>query len=133
MMGWVLAALAAIVFSQGGGNSSSSSGGTRKKYTTGTAPMKAGLAYRIELEVTGAALQANPVGVAQGIDNGLRMAGAYDVLIQPTFPLLVSYSFVPAGDLPVVLNVPVQQTIGGVPGLYTFKSIQQIDRATAAA
>lgn len=129
-MGWIFAALAALLFTQG-----SKGGGSSKKVTQGTATLKAGRAYRIELEVGGPALlQAadHPSKVAQGVDNGLRMNGAYDVLVQPTIPLLVSYSIVPPGDVPVVLNVPAGQTIAGIPADYTFRSVQQISSARAA-
>jgi hypothetical protein len=54
------------------------------------------------------------------------MAGAYDVYISPTVPLQVSYSLVAQGDLPIVLNVPTTQSIGGIPADYTFRSVQQI-------
>ena len=127
-MGWIFAALAAILFAQSSGGSRAS-----KKITQGTALLKGGRAYRIELEVSGPALIGNPTGVAQGIDNGLRMAGSYDVLVQPTIPLQVSYSIVPAGDVPIVLHVPVQQTMGGVAADYTFRSVQQIAAARLAA
>ena len=122
-MQWLFAVLAALVFSGAGRNKDG------KRITQGTAQLKAGRSYRIELEVSGAAqTQAadHPSKVAQGVDNGLRMAGAYDVLIQPTIPLQVSYSIVPAGDLPIVLNVPATQNIGGIPADYTFRSVQQL-------
>lgn len=126
-MHWIFAALAALIFS-------GSSGGSRsKKVTTGTAMLKGGRAYRIELEVSGQALNSKPTEVAQGVDNGLRMNGAYDVLVQPTIPLLVSYSIVPAGDVPIVLNVPAQQTIGGMAADYTFRSVEQIATTRRAA
>jgi hypothetical protein len=129
-MYWLFAALAALVFTQGSGGRGSS-----KKITQGTAMLKAGRAYRIELEVGGPALlQAadHPSKVAQGVDNGLRMNGAYDVLVQPTIPLLVSYSLVPAGDVPIVLNVPASQMIAGIPADYTFRSVEQIANTRAA-
>jgi hypothetical protein len=126
-MGWLLAALAAFLFAP------KKSGGSSAKVTEGTAFLFAGKTYRIELEVNGPALLANPLGVAQGIDNGLRMAGAYDVLVQPSIPLMASYSLVPAGDLPVVLNVAAQQTIGGIAAEYTFRSVQQIAGAKRLA
>lgn len=126
MMGWILAIGAAYIFSQ-------SSGGSRRKVTQGTAQLRAGKTYRFELDLDGAALRANPTDVARGLDNGLRMAGAYDVMLQPSLPLRASYSMLIAGDLPVVLNVPVTQQIGGVAGEYTFRSVQEIAARQAAA
>jgi X-X-X-Leu-X-X-Gly heptad repeat protein len=126
MMGWIFAGVFAWMISQ-------ASGGSRK-ITTGTAQLKAGKAYRIELEVDGPAVRQapNPADVARGLDNGLRMAGAYDVMVSPTFPLKASYSLLMPGDLPIVLNVGAQQTIGGLQGTYTFRSVQQIATARAA-
>ena len=134
MFGWILAAVVAAVFA--GAGRGSGGGGAGKKQTQGTAMLKAGRAYRIELEVSGPALlQAadHPSKVAQGVDNGLRMNGAYDVLVQPTIPLLVSYSIVPGGDTPVVLNVPAEQVIAGIPANYTFRAVQPIAATRAAA
>lgn len=125
MMGWVFAALAAYMLSK--------SGGAKRKVTNGTAQLKAGKTYRFEIAVDGTQVRATPTQAAQGLDNGLRMAGAYDVMVQPTLPLLASYSMFIAGDLPVVLNVPVSQNIGGLAGEYTFLSVQEIEGRKAAA
>lgn len=126
MIGWLFAGMLAWMFSQGAGG--------QRKITSGTAQLKAGKAYRFELEVDGPAVRnaPNPADVARGLDNGLRMAGAYDVMVSPTFPLRASYSLVMPGDLPVVLNVPATQAIGGLQGQYTFRSVQQIAAARAA-
>lgn len=128
MFQWIAAAVVAYMFAQ-------SSGGGRRKVTQGTAQLRANRTYRFELEVDGDAVRKspNPVDVARGLDNGLRMAGAYDVLVQPTMPIKASYSMRIAGDLPVVLNVPATQAIGGLAGQYTFRSIQEIDASRAAA
>lgn len=128
MLGWIAAALAAYMFSQSG------SGG-RRKVTQGTAQLRANRTYRFELSVDGDAVRKspNPSDVARGLDNGLRMAGAYDVMVQPTIPLLASYSMRIAGNLPIVLNVPATQAIGGLAGEYTFRSVQEIAPSAAAA
>ncbi len=127
MWGWIFAAFAAYMFASGSG--------AKKKVTKGTALMRAGRTYRIEISVDGDAVRKapNPSDVARGLDNGLRMAGAYDVMVQPTIPLLASYSIRVPGDLPVVLDVPVQQSIGGLAGEYTFRSVQEIAPSIAAA
>lgn len=127
MLGWFAAAFAAYIFSQ--------SGNQRRKVTKGTAQLRAGRTYRFELSVDGDAVRKspNPSDVARGLDNGLRMAGAYDVMVQPTIPLLASYSMRIAGDLPIVLNVPATQAIGGLAGDYTFRSVQEIAPSAAAA
>lgn len=125
MMGWVFAAVAAYMLSK--------SGGAKRKVTKGTAQLKAGKTYRFEIAVDGTQVRATPTQAAQGLDNGLRMAGAYDVMVQPTLPLLASYSMFIAGDLPVVLDVPVSQNIGGLAGEYTFLSVQEIEGRKAAA
>lgn len=129
MMGWIFAAVAAYAFSQAG------SGGSKRKITTGAAQLRAGRAYRFEIALDGDAVRkaANPTQVAQGLDNGLRMSGAYDVLVQPTIPILASYSLQMPGDLPIVLNVPATQAIGGLSGQYTFLSVQEIAPRRAAA
>lgn len=129
MMGWILAIGAAYIFSQQGKVKSR----PKPKIESGTAQLRAGKTYRIEIDLDGAALRAKPQEVAQGLDNGLRMGGAYDVLIQPSIPLRASYSMLMPGDLPVVLDVPVSQSIGGVPGEYTFRSVQEIEGRKAAA
>jgi hypothetical protein len=128
MGGWIAAAVVAFLFSRAGA-------GNGRKVTKGTAQLKAGKAYRFEMTVDGDAVRKapNPSDVARGLDNGLRMAGAYDVMVQPTIPLLVSYSMQMPGDLPVVLNVPASQTIGGLAGVYTFTSIQEISATRRAA
>lgn len=126
-MQYLLAALAALIFAGVGKNKGS------KKVTSGTAQLKANRAYRIELQYNSPLLQTQPQQVAQGLDNGLRMAGAYDVLVQPTIPLLISYSIIVPGDLPIVLNVPAEQTIAGYAGQYTFLSVQEIKQTRAAA
>src|SRR5436190_13185807 len=126
MMGWIFAAVAAYMFSQSGG------GGNRRKVTKGTAQLRAGRTYRFEIELDGISLRTNPTQTAQGLDNGLRMAGAYDVLVQPSIPLHASYSVRIAGDLPIVLNVPATQAIGGAAGEYTFRSVQEIAASVAA-
>jgi hypothetical protein len=101
--------------------------------TEGSAFLEQGKTYRIELEVGGPALTSaadHPSIVAQGVDAGLRMAGAYNVYISPTTPLQISYSLVAQGSTPVVLNVPTTQLVTGIPADYTFRSVQQIpDRA----
>lgn len=128
MGAWIAAALAAFIFSQAGN-------GQKRKQTTGTAQLKTGKAYRFEMTVDGDAVRKapNPADVARGLDNGLRMAGAYDVLVSPSMPLLVSYSMLMPGDLTVVLNVPATQSIGGLQGVYTFTAIQEIAPARKAA
>lgn len=123
--GWIAAGILAFMFSR--------SGGGKAKVSQGTAQLRAGKAYRIEMDVDGDAVRANPSDVARGLDNGLRMAGAYDVMVQPTIPLLVSYSMHMPGDLPIVLNVPAQQTIGGLNAVYTFRSVQEINVSRNAA
>jgi hypothetical protein len=127
MLGWIAAAIAAYMFSQ--------SGNQRRKVTHGTALLRANRTYRIEISVDGDAVRKspNPSDVARGLDNGLRMGGAYDVMVQPTIPILASYSMHIAGDLPIVLNVPATQSIGGLPGEYTFRSVQEIAPSAAAA
>jgi hypothetical protein len=129
MFGWVLAAVAAYMFA------SSANSGSKRKVTQGTAQLRAGRTYRFELSLDGDAVRKspNPSDVARGLDNGLRMAGAYDVMVQPTIPILASYSMLIAGDLPIVLNVPATQAIGGIPGQYTFTSVQEIAGRQAAA
>lgn len=129
MFGWIAAAVAAYMLSQSG------SSAQKRKQSQGTAQLKAGRTYRFELSVDGDAVRKspNPSDVARGLDNGLRMAGAYDVMVQPTIPLLASYSMRIAGDLPIVLNVPATQSIGGLAGEYTFRSVQEIAASRAAA
>ena len=105
----------------------------KKKITQGNAVLKAGRPYRIELQVDTPMLQTKPQDVATAFDNYLRMNGAFDVLVQPSIPLFVSYTIITQGDVPVVLNVPVAQTLGGVAGNYTFLSVQELASAPRAA
>lgn len=128
MWGWVAAAVAAYMFSQSGG-------GSRRKVTSGSVQLKANRTYRFEISVDGDAVRksSNPSDLARGLDNYLRMNGAYDVMVQPTIPILASYSMRIAGDLPIVLNVPASQAMGGLQGLYTFTSVQEIAPSAAAA
>lgn len=124
-LGLIVAGVIAWMFSTNGGGKKAAP----SKVTTGTAMLKQGKAYRIELEVGGPALQSagrHPSDVAIAIDNGLRMAGAYDVIVQPSMPLWVTYSLVAQGTTPVVLNVAAQQAIGGIQADYTFRSVQEI-------
>ncbi|MET0410230.1 MAG: hypothetical protein ABW217_02990 [Polyangiaceae bacterium] len=98
--------------------------------SSGTAQLRKGKTYRIQLSVRGG-LADDPnrrPDAALAMQNGLGMAGAYDIYVAPTFPMLVEYSLVAEGDTPVVLNVPVQQVIGGLAGEYTFTRIQEIAR-----
>jgi hypothetical protein len=127
MWGWIAAAFAAYIFSTSGS-------GSKRKITKGTAQLRAGRTYRFEIAVDGDAVRKapNPSDVARGLDNGLRMAGAYDVMVQPTIPLLASYSMRMPGDLPVVLGVAATQSIGGLAGQYTFVSVQEIAPSVAA-
>lgn len=129
MWQWIAAAGVAFMFSQSGRGRS-----RLKRWTSGSAQLKANKTYRFELSVDGDAVRksSNPSDLARGLDNYLRMNGAYDVMVQPTMPILVSYSMRMAGDLPVVLHVPAQQTMGGLTGSYTFTGIQEIAPSVAA-
>lgn len=110
------------------------SGGAKKPQTTGTATLKGGKSYRIELSVSGRAVNeaANPAHVAEGVRNGLMMNGAYDVYASPSNPILVSYSLDVPYDTPVVLGVAATQQIGGLPAEYVFRSVQQIAKRKAS-
>jgi hypothetical protein len=128
-LGLIVAGVIAWMFSTNGGKGSKQSPKESPKVTTGTALLEQGKAYRIELEVGGPALQAagrHPSDVAIAMDNGLRMAGAYDVTVTPSMPLWVTYSLVAQGTTPVVLNIAAQQKIGGIDADYTFRSVQEI-------
>lgn len=128
MFGWIAAAFAAYIFATAGQ-------GTRRKATQGTVQLRAGRTYRFELSLDGDVVRksSNPSDVARGLDAGLRQAGGYDVLVQPTIPIQASYSMRIAGNLPVVLNVPTTQAVGGIVGQYTFTAIQEIAPSAAAA
>lgn len=128
MIQYVAAALLVLAIAGAGEGSSS-----KKKIKSGTAKLKANRAYRIELQVSTPLLQSDPQSIVVAMDNGLRMAGAYDVLVEPSIPLRVQYSIILPGDLPIVLNVPAQQSIGGVAGEYTFLSVQEIAAPKRAA
>ena len=128
MIQYVAAALLVLAIAGAGEGSSS-----KKKIKSGTAKLKANRAYSIELQVSTPLLQSDPQSIVVAMDNGLRMAGAYDVLVEPSIPLRVQYSIILPGDLPIVLNVPAQQSIGGVAGEYTFLSVQEIAAPKRAA
>ena len=120
--GWIIAGVFAWMFASSGGSKKAA----RPKVTTGTAMLIEGKAYRVEIEVSGPAVNANPQLIAYNIQASLLGAGAYNVLVQPRIPLLVTYSIVAAGTTPVVLNVAAQQAIGAVSADYTFRSVQEI-------
>lgn len=132
MIGWVIAAGIAYLLASGG---KGGGGGSRPKLTEGNVMLRAGKSYRIEIEAGGPAVlqHSNPTEVALAIQSGLVQAGAYDVMVQPSLPILASYSYMTPGDLPIVLNVATQQTIGGVTVDYTFRSVQELAPRRAAA
>lgn len=103
-------------------------GSKQKKVTTGQALLKGGRSYRIELEVSGRAVNEapNPTHVADAVRNGLGMNGGRDVYVSPSNPIQASYTLDVQYDTPVVLNVAAQQVIGGLPADYVFRSVQQL-------
>lgn len=102
--------------------------------TSGTAQLRKGRTYRLQLSLRGGITDdpSRRPDVALAMQNGLGMAGAYDIYVAPTIPMLVEYSLVAEGDTPVVMNAPVQQAIGGVTAEYSFTRIQEIAAKKAA-
>lgn len=116
------AALAAVAKKGGGGAS--------KKVTSGTVTLKGGRTYRIDIDVSGRAVnELDHTQVAQGVQNGLGMNGARDIYVSPSIPIQASYTIDIPYDTPVVLNVAAQQQIGGLPAEYTFRGVQLLDRS----
>jgi hypothetical protein len=108
-----------------------SGGSAQKRQTTGTALLKGGRKYRVELEVGGRAVNEAPnlSQVVDGVRNGLVMNGATDVFVaplSPSQPIHASYTLAVQYDTPVVLGVAAQQMIGGLPADYVFRSVQQL-------
>jgi len=129
MLGWVLALGLGVVAVRG----RKGSGGS-KAQTSGSVTLLGGKSYRVELSVSGRAVNEapNPAQVAEGVRNGLMMNGGYDVYASPSNPILVGYSIDVPYDTPVVLGVAATQQIGGLPAEYVFRSVQRIAKRKAA-
>jgi len=82
---WIFFGLLALAVAGGGKKGAG-------KVTQGVAKLKAGKAYRIEADVSGAALATNPTAVAQAVQAQLNASGVTDVLVQPSIPIRVSYT-----------------------------------------
>lgn len=136
-MGLILIAGAAVVLLKGAGGSSGGGGGEGSgsaPIRSGSALLRKGKTYRIEMTVRGGAVDdpAQRAPIAHALEQGLMQTGAYDVYISPTIPMTVAYSYVATGDTPVMLGLESDQNINGVAAKYTFSSVQQIAARKAA-
>jgi hypothetical protein len=127
MFVWILVGLGLVGVAKSGKHGA-------KVITSGSTLLRKGKTYRVEMTATGGVVDDpnQRAAVAEAIEGGLKNSGAYDIYISPTIPMIVSYSIRVAGDTPLMLALPAQQTINGVEATYTFTSIQQIAAAKAA-
>lgn len=135
-MGLILAAGAAVILLKGagGGSGGGGEGSSSAPIRSGSALLRKGKTYRIEMTVRGGQVDdpAQRAPIAHALEAGLMQTGAYDVYISPTIPMTVAYSYVATGDTPVMLGLESDQNINGVAAKYTFSSVQQIAARKAA-
>jgi hypothetical protein len=136
-MGWILLALLGVVVVKGAGGGKQSSGGgdgSQSPIRSGSALLRKGKTYRIEMTVRGGKVDDpnQRAVIAHDLETGLVSTGAYDVYVSPTIPMTVAYSYVATADTPVMLGLASDQSINGVAASYAFSSVQQIAAKKAA-
>jgi hypothetical protein len=116
----VLAGLAYLVTRKSGGAHAAPLGAL---FTFGVFQMVKGKSYHFETEMGG----MDP-SQAQGVLSGLQAAGAWDIYVAPTTPLLVNYSqrCLATQALSVGVPYPVEGGTTQAPRTFTCKTVREV-------